>query len=163
MFSRDIVIRFHDLSNCLYIDYKLTPFIPDFIPAVGDIDAFIKVNKKITNALFVWFWMVYVWLQMAEICFLKLLLDTINARQKAGQIIINFSIRTHEWWQQLIVGKIIEQILIFWYSIPWLCTLYDTNHNLYLFINLFLKKCFLTETVKTNKKKRAKINYWLID
>ena len=119
--------------------------------------------KKITNALFVWFWMVYVWLQMAEICFLKLLLDTINARQKAGQIIINFSIRTHEWWQQLIVGKIIEQILIFWYSIPWLCTLYDTNHNLYLFINLFLKKCFLTETVKTNKKKRAKINYWLID
>jgi hypothetical protein len=25
------------------VDYKLTPFIPDFIPAVGDIDAFIKV------------------------------------------------------------------------------------------------------------------------
>lgn len=27
------------------IDYKLQPFIPDFIPAVGDIDAFLKVIK----------------------------------------------------------------------------------------------------------------------
>ena len=25
------------------LDYRLMPFIPDFIPAVGDIDAFIKV------------------------------------------------------------------------------------------------------------------------
>lgn len=25
------------------LDYKLKPFIPDFIPAVGDIDAFLKV------------------------------------------------------------------------------------------------------------------------
>lgn len=27
------------------LDYKLAPFIPDFIPAVGDIDAFIKVAR----------------------------------------------------------------------------------------------------------------------
>lgn len=27
------------------LDYKLKPFIPDYIPAVGDIDAFIKVSK----------------------------------------------------------------------------------------------------------------------
>lgn len=27
------------------IDYKLQPFIPDFIPAVGDIDAFLKVTS----------------------------------------------------------------------------------------------------------------------
>jgi len=25
------------------LEYRLMPFIPDFIPAVGDIDAFIKV------------------------------------------------------------------------------------------------------------------------
>ena len=29
------------------LDHKLKPFIPDFIPAVGDIDAFIKVNKAL--------------------------------------------------------------------------------------------------------------------
>ena len=29
------------------LDYKLKPFIPDFIPAVGDIDAFIKVKKTV--------------------------------------------------------------------------------------------------------------------
>ena len=28
----------------LFLDYKLEPFIPDFLPAVGDIDAFIKVD-----------------------------------------------------------------------------------------------------------------------
>ena len=28
------------------LDYKLKPFIPDFIPAVGDIDAFIKVIEE---------------------------------------------------------------------------------------------------------------------
>ena len=27
------------------LDHKLKPFIPDYIPAVGDIDAFIKVNR----------------------------------------------------------------------------------------------------------------------
>lgn len=27
------------------LEYKLKPFIPDYIPAVGDIDAFIKVSK----------------------------------------------------------------------------------------------------------------------
>ena len=29
----------------IILDYKLKPFIPDYIPAVGDIDAFIKVNS----------------------------------------------------------------------------------------------------------------------
>ena len=41
----------HKWVNCLFrytpqaidLDYKLKPFIPDFIPAVGDIDAFLKV------------------------------------------------------------------------------------------------------------------------
>lgn len=28
------------------LDHKLKPFIPDFIPAVGDIDAFLKVQSK---------------------------------------------------------------------------------------------------------------------
>lgn len=27
------------------LEYKLRPFVPDFIPAVGDIDAFIKVAR----------------------------------------------------------------------------------------------------------------------
>lgn len=27
------------------LDYKLRPFIPDFIPAVGDIDAFLKIPR----------------------------------------------------------------------------------------------------------------------
>ena len=27
------------------LEHHLKPFIPDFIPAVGDIDAFIKVRK----------------------------------------------------------------------------------------------------------------------
>ena len=30
----------------IILDYKLKPFIPDFIPAVGDIDAFIKVSPS---------------------------------------------------------------------------------------------------------------------
>ena len=29
------------------LDHKLKPFIPDFIPAVGDIDAFIKVSEAL--------------------------------------------------------------------------------------------------------------------
>ena len=28
----------------IILDYKLKPFIPDYIPAVGDIDAFLKVR-----------------------------------------------------------------------------------------------------------------------
>lgn len=28
------------------LDHKLKPFIPDFIPAVGDIDAFLKVQSE---------------------------------------------------------------------------------------------------------------------
>ena len=31
------------------LDYKLKPFIPDYIPAVGDIDAFIKVHNFSCN------------------------------------------------------------------------------------------------------------------
>lgn len=31
------------------IDYKLKPFLPDYIPAVGDIDAFIKVETPEFN------------------------------------------------------------------------------------------------------------------
>ena len=33
-------------SQSIILDYKLKPFIPDFIPAVGDIDAFIKVESN---------------------------------------------------------------------------------------------------------------------
>ena len=29
------------------IELKLKPFVPDYIPAVGDIDAFIKVNRRV--------------------------------------------------------------------------------------------------------------------
>ena len=31
-------------TQSIILDYKLKPFIPDFIPAVGDIDAFLKVS-----------------------------------------------------------------------------------------------------------------------
>ena len=31
-------------AQTVMLDYKLKPFIPDFIPAVGDIDAFLKVE-----------------------------------------------------------------------------------------------------------------------
>ena len=38
------------------LDFKLKPFIPDYIPSIGDIDAFIKVaiklNKRINMRLF---------------------------------------------------------------------------------------------------------------
>ena len=27
------------------LDFKLKPFIPDYIPSIGDIDAFLKVNS----------------------------------------------------------------------------------------------------------------------
>ncbi|KAJ8947037.1 hypothetical protein NQ318_019929 [Aromia moschata] len=33
----------------LNLDYKFKPFIPEYLPAVGDIDAFLKVVKKIDN------------------------------------------------------------------------------------------------------------------
>ena len=33
-------------AQTIILDYKLKPFIPDFIPAVGDIDAFIKVESN---------------------------------------------------------------------------------------------------------------------
>lgn len=31
------------------VEYRLQPFIPDYIPAVGDIDAFLKVTQKVEN------------------------------------------------------------------------------------------------------------------
>lgn len=31
------------MSQNLNLDFKFKPFVPDFIPAVGDIDAFLKV------------------------------------------------------------------------------------------------------------------------
>ena len=31
-------------TQSIELEYRLQPFIPDFIPAVGDIDAFIKVS-----------------------------------------------------------------------------------------------------------------------
>ena len=31
-------------AQTIILDYKLKPFIPDYIPAVGDIDAFLKVE-----------------------------------------------------------------------------------------------------------------------
>ena len=33
----------------IILDYKLKPFIPDYIPAVGDIDAFLKVKDDFLN------------------------------------------------------------------------------------------------------------------
>ena len=35
-------------SQSIILDYKLKAFIPDFIPAVGDIDAFLKVTPPVT-------------------------------------------------------------------------------------------------------------------
>lgn len=37
------IIRY--TPQAIDLDYKLKPFIPDFIPAVGDIDAFLKVSR----------------------------------------------------------------------------------------------------------------------
>lgn len=31
------------------LEHKMKPFNPDFIPAVGDIDAFLKVRRQIIN------------------------------------------------------------------------------------------------------------------
>jgi len=39
----DYIIRY--IPQKIELDYKLKPFIPDFIPAVGDIDALIKVES----------------------------------------------------------------------------------------------------------------------
>lgn len=36
---------FRYTPQTIELEYKLKPFIPDYIPAVGDIDAFIKVSK----------------------------------------------------------------------------------------------------------------------
>ena len=40
----DYIVRY--VPQKIELDYKLKPFIPDFIPAVGDIDAFIKVESN---------------------------------------------------------------------------------------------------------------------
>ncbi len=39
-----IFTRFRYTPQTIELEHKLKPFIPDFIPAVGDIDAFIKVS-----------------------------------------------------------------------------------------------------------------------
>ena len=36
------------------LDTKLKPFIPEFIPAIGDIDAFLKVHVILHSSLFTW-------------------------------------------------------------------------------------------------------------
>ena len=36
-------------AQTIILDYKLKPFIPDYIPAVGDIDAFLKVKRPDTE------------------------------------------------------------------------------------------------------------------
>ena len=33
-------------AQTVLLDYRLKPFIPDYIPAVGDIDAFLKVKPR---------------------------------------------------------------------------------------------------------------------
>ena len=38
------------LHQTIDLEYKLKPFIPDYIPAVGDIDAFLKVRICTENA-----------------------------------------------------------------------------------------------------------------
>ncbi|XP_063231881.1 intraflagellar transport protein 46 homolog isoform X3 [Bacillus rossius redtenbacheri] len=47
--SEEIKDLFQDITRYtpqnIELDYKLWPFIPDFIPAVGDIDAFLKVPR----------------------------------------------------------------------------------------------------------------------
>ena len=37
---------FRYTPQSIELEHKLKPFIPDFIPAVGDIDAFVKVCSK---------------------------------------------------------------------------------------------------------------------
>ena len=39
-------ISFRYTPQLIDLDHKLKPFIPDFIPAVGDIDAFLKVESE---------------------------------------------------------------------------------------------------------------------
>lgn len=41
-----IVCFFRYTPQSIELEHKLKPFIPDFIPAVGDIDAFVKVCSK---------------------------------------------------------------------------------------------------------------------
>ena len=44
---RDIYCMFFRYTpQSIELEHKLKPFIPDFIPAVGDIDAFVKVCSK---------------------------------------------------------------------------------------------------------------------
>ena len=38
---------FRYTPQSIELEHKLKPFIPDFIPAVGDIDAFVKVCVKL--------------------------------------------------------------------------------------------------------------------
>jgi len=40
-----MTVSFRYTPQTIELDHKLKPFIPDFIPAVGDIDAFLKVSE----------------------------------------------------------------------------------------------------------------------
>ena len=50
--SQDVKELFNDIlrytPQAIELETRFKPFIPEFIPAVGDIDAFIKVNKQLT-------------------------------------------------------------------------------------------------------------------
>lgn len=41
-----MTVSFRYTPQMIELDHKLKPFIPDFIPAVGDIDAFLKVSDN---------------------------------------------------------------------------------------------------------------------
>lgn len=43
MFELYITLLYRYTPQHLNLDYKFKPFVPDYIPAVGDIDAFLKV------------------------------------------------------------------------------------------------------------------------
>lgn len=52
-FMGTVSFAFRYTPQTIELDHKLKPFIPDFIPAVGDIDAFLKVSlDKLTMPWF---------------------------------------------------------------------------------------------------------------
>lgn len=48
-----MTVSFRYTPQTIELDHKLKPFIPDFIPAVGDIDAFLKVSEH-SGVVLVW-------------------------------------------------------------------------------------------------------------
>lgn len=50
-----MIIPDYSLVNCRYtpqkidIEFRLHPFVPEYVPAVGDIDAFLKVSTPPAN------------------------------------------------------------------------------------------------------------------